>query len=93
MAFKLVFVAVFASALTLFALQNATATRLTFLFWTVEGMSLAAVILLSAAGGIVLVGVPLWLDRWRLRGQVRALAAQLAALAGPEPDDQAPPAH
>ena len=79
MSFKSVFVTVLASALTLFALQNGTPTSLRFLVWTLDGASLAAVILLSAATGVVLVGVPLWLERWRLQGQVRALEARLGA--------------
>ena len=79
MSFKWVFVAVLASALTVFALQNSASTQIRFLFWTVEAASLALVILLSAAVGIVLVGLPLWLDRWRLRGQVRSLETRLAA--------------
>lgn len=90
MAFKFVFVAVLGSALTLFALQNGTATSLRFLFWKVEGTSLASVILLSAAGGVVLVGLPLWLDRWRLRSQVRSLESRLASLSGADPHDKTP---
>ncbi|MGH7355491.1 MAG: lipopolysaccharide assembly protein LapA domain-containing protein [Candidatus Rokuibacteriota bacterium] len=91
MTFKIVFVAVLASALTLFALQNGTPTSVRFLFWTLDGASLAAVILLSAATGIVLVGVPLWLERWRLQGQVRALEARLGAaeVAGGAPRESA----
>ncbi len=86
MSFKWVFAALLASALTVFALQNGASTKIRFLFWTLEAASLAMVILLSAAVGIVLVGLPLWLDRWRLRGRVRALEARLDAVersAGP----------
>ena len=79
MQFKWVFIALLASALTVFALQNSASTQIRFLFWTVEAASLAIVILLSAAVGVVLVGLPLWLDRWRLRGQVRILESRLAA--------------
>lgn len=79
MQFKWVSVAVLASALTVFALQNSASAHIRFLFWTVEAASLAIVILLSAAVGIVLVGMPLWLDRWRLRKQVRTLESRLAA--------------
>src|SRR3972149_5125964 len=49
------------------------------LVWQLAGVSLAAVILLSAAAGIVLVGVPLWIDRWRLRTRLRALEAKVVA--------------
>ncbi len=78
---KSLFVAVLASALTVFALQNHTAVTIRALVWQLEGMSLAAVILLSAAAGIVLVGVPLWIDRWRLRTRLRALEAKVVAAA------------
>jgi hypothetical protein len=47
--------------------------------WDAEGVSLAAVILLSAAIGVVLVGPALWIERWRLRRRVRDLEARLAA--------------
>ena len=79
MGLKYVFVAVFASAITLFALQNSEQTRLRFLFWALEGIPLATVILVSAAAGIVLVGLPLWIDRWRLRARARSLEARLAS--------------
>jgi len=78
---KSLFVAVLASALTVFALQNHTAVAIRVLVWQLEGMSLAAVILLSAAAGIVLVGVPLWIDRWRLRTRLRVLEAKVVAAA------------
>ena len=78
---KSLFVAVLASALTVFALQNHTAVTIRVLVWQLEGMSLAAVILLSAAAGIVLVGVPLWIDRWRLRTRLRVLEAKVVAAA------------
>lgn len=78
---KTLLVAVLASALTVFALQNHTAVGIRVLVWHVEGMSLAAVILLSAAAGIVLVGVPLWIDRWRLRARLRVLEAKVVAVA------------
>ena len=78
---KSLFVAVLASALTVFAVQNHTAVTIRVLVWQLAGMSLAAVILLSAAAGIVLVGVPLWIDRWRLRTRLRALEAKVVAAA------------
>jgi len=77
MAFRYVLVSVLAAALAIFALQNGVPTRVRFLFWSLEDVSLAVVILFSAAVGIVLVGVPLWWERWRLRARVRALEARL----------------
>jgi uncharacterized integral membrane protein len=73
-------VAVVASLLTVFALQNHAAASIRFLIWRLEGVPLAGVILVSAAAGIVMVGVPLWLDRWRLRARARQLEARLAAV-------------
>ena len=70
MGMKYVFVAVLASAITLFALQNSEQTRIRFLIWTLEGVPLATVILVSVAAGIVLVGLPLWIGRFRLRTKV-----------------------
>jgi len=77
MAIKYVFVAVVASALTLFALQNSAPATVSFLLWRVEAVPLAGVILLSAAAGIALVGPPLWVERWRLRARVRSLEERL----------------
>lgn len=87
---KYVLVAVLASALTIFALQNGTPTRVRFLFWDVDGVSLATIILLSAAIGVVLVGPALWWDRWRLRGRIRALEARRPAPTEPGPTAEAP---
>ncbi len=78
MAFRYVFVAVIAVAITLFALQNSGPASVRFLFWSLEGVPLASVILVSVASGVVLVGVPLWVDRWRLRKRARGLEARVA---------------
>jgi len=91
MGLKYVFVAVLASALTVFAVQNHTAVTIRVLVWQLAGMSLAAVILLSAAAGIVLVGVPLWIDRWRLRARLRALEAKVVAAADTAHADEGAP--
>ena len=75
---KYLIVAAAASAITVFALQNNAPTSVQFFLWSVE-TSLAGVILASVAAGIVLVGVPLWIDRWRLRARGRTLEARAAA--------------
>lgn len=80
MGLKYVFVALVASSITLFALQNNGPTSIRFLIWSLQAIPLATVILLSVAAGIVLVGVPLWVDRWRLRARARALEARLATV-------------
>lgn len=79
MAFRYAFVAVLASTITVFALQNAEPTSIRFLVWRVDGIPVAGVILASVASGIVLVGVPLWIDRWRARSRARTLESRLAA--------------
>ncbi len=77
--FRYVFIAVLASAITVFALQNTAPVSLRFLIWSLPPAPLATVILLFAAAGIVLVGVPLWIDRWRLRARARTLEVRLAS--------------
>ncbi len=79
MGIRYVFIAALAAAITVFAFQNHAATSIRFLGWGTEGIPVASVILLSVAGGIVLVGVPLWVDRWRLRARLRSLETRLAA--------------
>ena len=76
---KYLLVAVVASGMTIFALQNTTPVPLRFLFWTLPDTPLATVILASVVAGIVLVGFPLLISRWRLHARTRSLAARLAA--------------
>jgi uncharacterized integral membrane protein len=73
-------VALVAAAVAVFALQNSTPTRVQFLVWAVDGMPLAAVVLAALALGLLVTGVPLALQRWRLRARNRALQARLLAL-------------
>jgi uncharacterized integral membrane protein len=75
---RYVVVAIVASAITVFALQNTARAALKFLFWSAE-LPLAGVILGSVAAGIVIVGVPLWLERWRLAARTRGLERRLAS--------------
>lgn len=79
MGYKYVFVAVLASAITMFALQNGAPVSIRFLIWGLPEVPLAGVILVSVAAGIVLAGVPLWVERWRLRARVRSLETRLTA--------------
>jgi uncharacterized integral membrane protein len=79
-AFRYLLIAVLASAVTVFALQNNAPTSLRFLAWSIEAVPLATVILASVATGIVLAGIPLVVDRWRLRSRNRALESRLAAV-------------
>jgi uncharacterized integral membrane protein len=86
-----VLVAVVASAITIFALQNTTPTSVRFLFWSLDGTPLATVILVSVAAGIVLAGLPLWVDRWRLRVRTRTLETRLASAEVRAAEHEAPP--
>jgi uncharacterized integral membrane protein len=79
MGYKYVFVAVLASAITMFALQNGAPVSIRLLIWGLPEVPLAGVILVSVAAGIVLAGVPLWVERWRLRARVRSLETRLTA--------------
>jgi uncharacterized integral membrane protein len=76
---KYVLVAVIASLITVFALQNTEPASLTFLFWTIDSVPLAGVILASFAAGVVVAGLPLTIDRWRLAARVRRLEGRVAA--------------
>lgn len=71
--------------LTLFALQNTAAVEIRFLFWQTQG-PLAAVVLLSAIGGLVialLFGLPEIISaRWRIRSLERRLENEGSALKG-----------
>ncbi len=73
-------------ALAVFALQNTTAVEVRFLLWQVQG-PLAAVVLASAAGGLLvalLFGLPaIVASRRRSRGLERRLEGQ--APPPPEP--------
>ena len=79
MAFKYIVVAVIAAAITLFGLQNNAPTPVRFLVWQVDAVPLATIMLVSVGLGVVLVGVPLLVERWRLRSRLRALESRLHA--------------
>ena len=75
-----VLVAILSAAVAVFALQNGEPTRVQFIAWSVDAVPVAGVILLSLTIGIALAGVPLAIQRWRLRARVRTLERRLAAL-------------
>lgn len=70
-------VAVMAVVVAIFAVQNSARTNVRLLLWSIEGIPVAALVLLSLAVGILAADAPLWIDRWRLRSEVRRLAARL----------------
>lgn len=88
---KYLIVAVVASAITLFALQNTSPTSVRFLIWTVPA-PLATVILISVGSGVVLAGLPLWINGWRWRARTRALERRLAKVGISVTEGEVPPA-
>ena len=77
MALKYIVVAAIAAAITVFALQNNAPTAVRFLFWQLDGVPLATIMLVSVALGVALAGVPLLVGRWRLRARLRTLESRL----------------
>jgi len=75
-----VLVALIAAAVTVFAIQNSAPTAVAFLFWQRDGMPVSALILISLAAGLALAGLPMAIQRWRLRGRVRTLEARVKML-------------
>ena len=92
MALKYIAVAVVAVSITLFALQNNAPTSVRFAVWQLDAVPLATIILVSVALGLVLGGVPLLVERWRLRSRLRALESRLVEAETPLGDarDRAP---
>ena len=73
-------VAAIAAAVAVFALQNSDPARVRFIVWSIDAVPVAALVLLSLMAGLIVAGVPLWLQRWRLRARIRALQQRLAEL-------------
>ena len=73
-------VAIVAAAVAVFALQNSEPTTVRFIVWTLEGLPLAGLILISLASGLVIAGVPLMIQRWRLRARLRASERRVVEL-------------
>lgn len=80
MALGYLVVAIIAAAVAVFTLQNSAPTRVQFAVWSIDAVPLAAVVLLALAAGLVLAGVPLLIQRWRLRARVRAVEARIVEL-------------
>jgi hypothetical protein len=51
-----------------------------FIVWKLDGIPLAGIILGAFAAGLVIAGVPLGIQRWRARSQLRRLEARLRTL-------------
>jgi uncharacterized integral membrane protein len=80
MAFGYIVVAIVAAAVVVFAFQNGTPVSVRFFVWSVPAISVAGLTLIALAAGLVVTGVPLWIQRWRLRHRVRGLEAQVRQL-------------
>jgi uncharacterized integral membrane protein len=99
MALGYAFVALLAAAVAVFALQNSAPTPIRFAVWSVDGVPLAGLVLVSLVAGIIVAGVPLLIQRWRLRSRMRALERRVQALESttseraitPAPPRSAPP--
>ena len=80
MAFGYLVVALVASAVAVFALQNSAPTSVRFLTWTLDGLPVAAVALGSLGAGLIVAGVPLWVRAWRSRSRAAAAETRVATL-------------
>jgi uncharacterized membrane protein YciS (DUF1049 family) len=72
-------VAFLAVAVTIFAVVNSAQITINLIVRQYE-LPLSALVLLSLAAGIVVAGVPLGLQRWRLRARTRTLEARVRML-------------
>jgi uncharacterized membrane protein YciS (DUF1049 family) len=72
-------VALLAVAVTLFAVVNSGQITINLVVRQYE-LPLSALVLLSLAAGMVLAGVPLGLQRWRLRARARTLEGRVKML-------------
>ena len=99
MAIGYAIVAILAAAVAVFALQNSAPTSIRFAVWSIDGVPLAGLVLVCLVAGIILAGVPLLIQRWRLRSKMRALERRVQALESasreravtPAPPRSAPP--
>jgi uncharacterized integral membrane protein len=72
--------ALLGSMATIFALQNRDPVEISFLTWSVTGMPLALVILLSLLLGVVIASLSGAVKILKLRYRVRQLEAQISQL-------------
>lgn len=79
----MVFVAIVAMAVAIFALQNTAVVTVRFVVWEISGVPLAAVVLGALGAGMVIVGLPLWFLLWRARSRTRTPSAPFPHRASP----------
>ena len=82
--------ALLGSAATIFALQNRSAVTITFVMWSIEGMPLALVILLSLLLGVVFASLSGLVKVLRMRYRIRQLESQVNQLIAAQPSPVAP---
>ena len=83
----LVTIAVIATAIAAFALQNPGLVSVRFLVWSIDNVPLAAVILVSGAVGTVLVSAIALIQRWVMQSRIRRLESGLRlAEQSPKPE-------
>jgi uncharacterized integral membrane protein len=83
--------ALLGSAATIFALQNREPVEIWFLTWSVRGMPLALVILLSLLLGTVFASLSGLVKILKLRYRVRQLETQVAQLIAAQTPPSSPP--
>jgi uncharacterized integral membrane protein len=77
--------ALLGSAATVFALQNRDPVEISFLTWSVTGMPLALVILLSLLVGVTFASLSGLVRVMRMRYRIRQLENQVAQLIAAQP--------
>jgi uncharacterized integral membrane protein len=83
--------AVLGSAATVFALQNRDPVEIWFLAWSVKGMPLALVILLSLLVGVVFTSLSGLVKVLKMRYRIRQLETQVGQLIAAQPVPPPPP--
>jgi uncharacterized integral membrane protein len=72
-------VAVVAVIITVFALQNADPANVRFLFWRVEAVPVAGLVLASLIAGLLIAGLPLAIRLGVWRSRARSLESRVKA--------------
>ncbi|HKA63816.1 MAG TPA: LapA family protein [Methylomirabilota bacterium] len=85
MIFIYLLMALLGSAATVFALQNRAPVEISFLTWSVTGMPLALVILLSLLVGVTFASLSGLVKVMRMRFRIRQLENQVAQLIATKP--------
>ena len=74
-----VVVAVVAVIITIFALQNADPASVRFLFWRLEAVPVAGLVLASLIAGLLIAGLPLAIKLGVWRSRARSLESRVKA--------------